>query len=45
MLNILGEADGEEGEAAAKSLLDKADQTPGQLRLGLETFIRESPET
>ena len=29
MLNILGEADGDEGAAAAKTLLDKAYTVPG----------------
>lgn len=31
MLNILGEADGKEGEQIAKELIDKAYQIPGEI--------------
>lgn len=33
MLNVLGEADGEEGAAAAKQLLDKAYTVPGKMTI------------
>lgn len=33
MLNVLGEADGEEGSAAAKAVLDKAYKTSGECSL------------
>ncbi len=39
MLNVLGEADGDEGAAAAKQLLDKAYTVPGEDGFGLGTFL------
>ena len=33
MLNVLGEADGDEGAAAAKQLLDKAYTVPGKITI------------
>ena len=39
MLNVLGEADGDVGAAAAKQLLDKAYTVPGEDGFGLVTFL------